>query len=195
LDVIGTGAPKTICGSGLIDAVAELLNLGIIDSTGRFVPIGRLEGKLPPTILERIIRDKTGPAFVLARNRDNGGQTVILTQQDIREVQLAKGAIRAGITILLRKMGIDESQVERIFLAGAFGNYIRPESALRIGLLPQVSLERIHFVGNAAAAGAEMILLNSDYRTLAGTLARKIKYIEIANEPDFQTIFADSMRF
>ncbi len=195
LDVIGAGPARTICGSGLIDAVAELLNLGVIDATGRFVPAGRLEGKLSPAILARVIKDKTGPAFVLAWNRENGGQTVILTQGDIREVQLAKGAVRAGITILLRKMGIDESQVERIFLAGAFGNYIRPESAVRIGLLPPVPLERIHFVGNAAVAGAEMILLDSDYRALAGALTRKIEYVEIANEPDFQTIFADSMGF
>ena len=118
-----------------------------------------------------------------------------MTQQDIREVQLAKGAIRAGITILFRKMGIEESQLEQVFLAGAFGNYIRPESAVRIGLLPPVPLERIHFVGNAAVSGAEMILLNSDYRTLAGKLARKIKYVEIANEPDFQTVFSKSMGF
>jgi len=195
LDVIGAGPARTICGSGLIDTVAELLNLGIIDATGRFVPASRLEGKLPPAILARMIRDKTGPAFCLAWNRKNGGQTVILTQGDIREVQLAKGAIRAGIIILLRKMGIDESQIEQVFLAGAFGNYIRPESAVRLGLLPQIPLERIHFVGNAAASGAEMVLLDSDYRVLARDLARKIEYVEIAHEPNFQTIFADSMGF
>ena len=195
LDVIGGGSARTICGSGLIDAVAELLNLGVLDATGRFVQESRLEGKLPPAILERIIRDKAGPAFCLAWNREKGGQAVVLTQQDIREVQLAKGAIRAGITILLRKMGIEESQLEQVFLAGAFGNYIRPESAVRIGLLPPVPLERIHFVGNAAVSGAEMILLNSDYRTLAGKLARKIRYVEIANEPDFQNVFASSMGF
>lgn len=195
LDVIGAGPARTICGSGLIDAVAELLNLGVINATGRFVPTGRLEGKLPPAILTRVIRDKTGPAFVLAWNRENGGQPVVLTQQDIREVQLAKGAIRAGITILLRKMGIEESQLEQVFLAGAFGNYIRPESAVRLGLLPQIPLERIYFVGNAAASGAEMVLLDSDYRELASTLARKIEYIEIAHEPDFQSIFANCMSF
>jgi len=194
-DIIDGAPARTICGSGLIDTVAELLNLGIIDATGRFIQESRLKGKLPPAILERVVKDKTGLAFCLDWNRENGGQPVVLTQQDIREVQLAKGAIRAGIVILLRKMGIDESQVEQVFLAGAFGNYIRPESAVRIGLLPQIPLERIRFAGNAAVSGAEMVLLDSDYRDLAGKLARKIEYIEIANEPDFQAVFADSMGF
>jgi uncharacterized 2Fe-2S/4Fe-4S cluster protein (DUF4445 family) len=118
-----------------------------------------------------------------------------LTQQDIRQVQLAKAAIRAGIKLLQKKIGLEDDDVKQVLLAGAFGNYIRRESALRIGLLPNLPLERIHFIGNAAASGAQMLLLSRKCRTQAKKLARKIEYVEIAHQPDFQAIFADSMTF
>jgi len=118
-----------------------------------------------------------------------------LTQQDIREVQLAKAAIRAGIKLLQKKFGLVDDDIKQILLAGAFGNYIRRESALRIGLLPAIAAERIHFVGNAASSGAQIILLSSRARQKAKELARKIEYVEIAHEPDFQAVFADSMSF
>jgi uncharacterized 2Fe-2S/4Fe-4S cluster protein (DUF4445 family) len=204
LDVIGGGLPHSICGSGLIDAVAVLLNLGIIDSTGRFTKPQKLKGKLATPILSRIIEHNRQPAFCLSRAANVNGREVILTQQDIRQVQLAKAAIRTGIKLLQKKIGIEENgvhstpyvtDIKQVLLAGAFGNYIRRESALRIGLLPGVPLESIHFVGNAAASGAEMILLSSSLRAEAKRLARKIKYVEIAKDPDFQTVFADSMLF
>jgi len=195
LDVIGGSMPRTICGSGLIDAVAILLDLGVIDSTGRFTESKKLQGKLAPAILSRIIKHNREPAFCLYSGESKKEQEVILTQQDIRQVQLAKAAIRAGIKLLQKKIGITDSDIKLVLLAGAFGNYIRRESALRIGLLPNVPLERIRFVGNAAASGAQMILLNSALRAQAKKLARKIKYVEIANEPDFQNIFTDSMSF
>ena len=113
----------------------------------------------------------------------------------IREVQLAKAAIRAGIKLLQKKFGIEDDAIKQVLLAGAFGNYIRRESALRIGLLPGIPLERIKFVGNAAASGAEMLLLSRKCRTQAEKLARKIEYVEIAHEPDFQEVFAESMTF
>jgi uncharacterized 2Fe-2S/4Fe-4S cluster protein (DUF4445 family) len=161
-----------------------LLDLGIIDPTGRFAN----PGKLPPEILSRIIQQGGQPAFRLA-------DKVILTQKDIREVQLAKAAIRAGIKLLQKKISIGDDDIRQVLLAGAFGNYIRRESALRIGLLPNLPLERIHFIGNAAASGAQMLLLSRKCRTQAKELARKIEYVEIAHEPDFQSVFADSMTF
>jgi len=115
------------------------------------------------------------------------------TQRDIREVQLAKAAIRAGSRILLNKLGLQDLDIGSVLLAGAFGNYIRPSSAVRIGLLPNVPLDRIHFVGNAAASGAQMLLLCDECREKAARLARKIQYIEIAHEKDFTDIFADAM--
>ncbi|KPJ66434.1 MAG: hypothetical protein AMJ43_08130 [Coxiella sp. DG_40] len=188
LDVIGDCPPRSICGSGLLDAVAVLLDLGILDNTGRFIEPGKLPADLPPPIRSRITEHNNQPAFVL-------DERLILTQQDIRQLQLAKAAIRAGIRLLLKKLSLLDSDINLIFLAGAFGNYIRRESALRIGLLPDIPPERIHFVGNAAASGAQLILLSTQARKKARELTRKIQYIEIAHQPDFQDVFADSMSF
>ncbi len=188
LDVIGNCPPRSICGSGLIDAVAVLLDLGIIDQSGRFVKPENLKDHLSAKILSRMIEQNSQPAFRLA-------DKVVLTQKDIREVQLAKAAIRAGMKLLQKKIGIEDDDIKHILLAGAFGNYIRRESALRIGLLPDVPAERIVFVGNAAASGAQIILLSSQFRTQARKLARRIKYVEIAHEKEFESVFTDSMSF
>jgi uncharacterized 2Fe-2S/4Fe-4S cluster protein (DUF4445 family) len=190
LDVIGNCPAHSICGSGLIDAVAVLLNLGIVDATGRFVEGATLKDKLPSAIFSRIIEQDGQPAFVL-----DDSQNVILTQADIRQVQLAKAAIRAGTIFLERKLGIADGDIEQVFLAGAFGNYIRAESALRLKLLPDVPTDRIRFVGNAASSGAQMILLSRQCREKAKQLARKIEYVEIAHQPAFQDVFTDCMSF
>ena len=195
LDVIGGGRPRSICGSGLIDAVAVLLELGIVDKTGRFVKVGKLSEKLPAKILSRIGEQAGQPAFCLFETANTKQNKLLLTQKDIREVQLAKGAIRAGIKLLQKKIGLEDSDIKHIFLAGAFGNYIRKESAIRIGLLPDIPAERIVFIGNAAASGAQMLLPCSRARALAKDLARKIEYIEIANERDFTTVYTDSISF
>jgi uncharacterized 2Fe-2S/4Fe-4S cluster protein (DUF4445 family) len=197
IDVIGGGRPVSICGSGLIDAVAIMLDLGVIDFTGRF----KLKTSLPSAIAKRICKIKhknshpkaDGEVFTLSYK----GHTpaVYLTQQDIREVQLAKSAIRAGIHLLQHHLKIADADIKQVFLAGAFGNYIRRQSALRIGLLPDVPVERIHSVGNAASSGAQLILVSTRYRAIAAELARKIEYVEIANDPLFQSTFADSMLF
>jgi len=192
LDVIGNVPARSICGSGLIDAVAVMLDLGVIDRTGRFAEPKSLGDKLSPAILARFFEQDGQPAFRLGPDT---GQQVFLSQKDIRQMQLAKGAIRAGVKLLQQKIGIEDSDIKQILLAGAFGNYIRKQSALRIGLLPAVEAERIRFVGNAAAAGAQMILLSRRCRDQARELARKIEYVEIAHEPDFQMVFADSMLF
>jgi len=193
LDVIGNYPACSICGSGLIDAVAILLDLGVIDQTGRFVEPAKLKGKTPPAIFSRIREEQGEPAFILAENADV--DTVFLTQKDIRQMQLAKAAIRAGIRLLQKRIGLEDCDIEHILLAGAFGNYIRKESALRIGLLPTVPAEKIRFVGNAAASGAWMILLSRHCREMARELAHKIEYIEIAHEPEFQDVYVDSMLF
>jgi uncharacterized 2Fe-2S/4Fe-4S cluster protein (DUF4445 family) len=195
LDVIGDVPARSICGSGLIDAVAVLLNLGVIDPSGRFRTRQELQDSLAPAILERTAECQGQPALVLASAQKAGGHGVFLTQQDIRQVQLAKAAIRAGTKLLQKKLNLADSDIKQIFLAGAFGNYIRKESALRIGLLPDVPPECIHFVGNAAASGAQMILTSSRFRELARDLAHKIQYVEIAHEKEFADVFAQSMAF
>jgi len=193
LEVIGNCPARSICGSGLIDAVAVMLELGIIDLTGRFVKPENLKGKISPAIFSRIGEQQGEPAFVLSDSGTNG--KIFLRQKDIRETQLAKAAIRAGIKLLQNRIGLKDDDIERILLAGAFGNYIRKESALRIGLLPDVPLERIVFVGNAASSGARMALVSQHYRDKARELAGKIEYVEIAHEPEFQDVFADSILF
>jgi len=196
LDIIGAeggASARSICGSGLIDAVAVMLDAGLIEATGRMVK--QVSGKVPDDIADRVIEHDGQGAFVLARNANNGCGAVILTQKDIRETQLAKAAIRAGIKLLQKKMGIADDDIEQVLLAGAFGNYIKRESARRIGLLCDVDLEKIHFVGNAASVGAQMVLVSSECRSLVAELVKKIEYVEIANESDFQGVFADSLMF
>lgn len=185
--VIGDSPAKSICGSGLIDAVAVLAELGIIDPSGRIVKPRNLSEK----ISKRIVEEDGQPAVLLAKSK----RDILLTQKDIRQLQLAKAAIRAGIMILQNKMGIKDNQLEQVFLAGAFGNYIRKKNALRIGLLPKLSLQHIHFIGNAACSGAEMMLLSSKERTYASELAKRIEHIETAKEKDFEQIFTNQMGF
>lgn len=198
LDIIGAergAAARSICGSGLIDAVAVMLDAGMIEATGKLVKKEQVSSKVPDDIADRIIEQDGQPGFVLARNTNNNCRPVILTQEDIRETQLAKAAIGAGIKLLQKKMGVADGDIEQVLLAGAFGNYIKRESAKRIGLLCDVDIEKIHFVGNAASVGAQMVLVSSECRSLVVELVKKIEYVEIANEPDFQAVFADSLMF
>ncbi len=192
LDVIGNAPPRSICGSGLIDAVAVLLDLGVVDATGRFAGAEGLRN-LPAPIASRLCKSDGQPAFYLSNNGQAGQSGVILTQRDIREVQLAKAAILAGIRILMNKLSLADSDIDRVLLAGAFGNYIRPASAVRIGLLPNVPLDRIQSVGNAAATGAQMLLISEECRERAARLAKKIQYVEIAHEKGFSDYFAEAM--
>ena len=193
-NVIGGGPAQAICGSGLIDAAALLLELGIIDKSGRLLEPNSPRGSLFESLASRIIEHNGQPAFVLCDDKETA-RRIVLTQEDIRQTQLAKAAVRAGIRLLQRKIGVEDDDIKAVLLAGAFGNYIRPQSALRIGLLPNVPAERIHFVGNAACSGAQLILLSRKARALAGKLAKKIEYIEIANEKDFTEVFAEAMSF
>ena len=194
VDVIGGGCARTICGSGLIDAMAVLLDLGIVDSTGRLLARAEVQARLAPAMLDRIVERNGQPAFVLAGS-EKDGNAVALTQRDIRETQLAKAAVRAGIVLLQKKLQIRDEDLQQVLLAGAFGNYIRRESAIRMGLLPNVPLDKVHFIGNAAASGASMILLSGECRKLASEIAARVRYVEIAHEPEFQTIFAEAMMF
>jgi len=175
--------------------VAVLLELGVVDGTGRFVEREKFAEQLAPAILSRILEHNGQPAFRLSAAERANGKPVLLTQRDVRETQLAKAAIRAGIKLLQQKIGLDDRDIERVLLAGAFGNYIRPQNALRIGLLPAVGPERIHFVGNAASSGAEMILVSRNCRDQARELARRIEYVEIAHQPSFHDVFTDSLLF
>ena len=197
LSVIGNVAPAGICGSGLIDAIAELVKVRVIDETGRILEPSELSDDVPKAVRERVVEGETGWAFVLAKAEEaQRDEDILLTQRDIREAQLGKAAIKAGIMTLLKEYGKDLTDIHRLYLAGAFGNYIRPESACRIGLLPEAfPLERIQFVGNAASTGAKEALLSGEARQHAEELGRKATYVELAGRADFQMVFSEAMMF
>ncbi|HUT36425.1 MAG TPA: ASKHA domain-containing protein [Planctomycetota bacterium] len=194
--VVGDAPPRGLCGSALIDALAELLRAGILEPSGRLRGPGDLPRRLPKAIRRRVVPGERGNDFVLADRAETSlGEPILLTQADIRQVQLAKGAIRAGIEVLKKHLGVDDAGIDAILLAGGFGNFIRRRNALRIGLLPPVEHERIHFIGNAALVGAKMVLACTDYRAQAEAVSREVEYLELGGLPEFQAHFAEAMLF
>ena len=192
--VIGSARAIGICGSGLIDACAKMAGAGVIDGMGRLGPPGR--ERLPSALAARLRTADSGVEFVLVWDADAGkNEDVTLTQGDIRQLQLAKSAIYSGIVLLQRVMGIDDADLAELMLCGGFGNYINTESAVAIRLLPDVDLDRITYVGNAAHLGAQMALLSERERLRAEELAQSIEHVALAARPDFQDIFIDGMSF
>ena len=193
---IGESAPRGVCGSGLVDLVAEMLRAGLIDATGMMQPVEALAAAGQPALAERVAQNGRQRSFTLATAEEGaGGRPVVVSQRDVRELQLAKGAIRAGIEILLRELSVTSEDVRVIYLAGAFGNYIKPESALAIGLMPRFPNARIVPVGNAAGSGARMALLSRDVLAEAFRLVGEVDYLELSGRPDFQDRFAEAMVF
>jgi uncharacterized 2Fe-2S/4Fe-4S cluster protein (DUF4445 family) len=190
--VIGDTEPRGLCGSALVDAVAALLSLGLIDSTGMLALPDPRPATLTDALARRLVEGSNG--FVLAYGAD-GGASVTLTQQDIRELQLASGAIRAGIEALLHKAGLTVRGLDAILLAGGFGNYIRRENALRIGLLPPLHYQAIRFVGNASLTGAKRALLSQTEFARAQALRSRTVHVELASEPHFTDLFMEYMFF
>ncbi len=187
--------PRGICGSGLLDGVAEMYKTGIVDASGRIRSREELKS-LPTSLRDRIIEHNGERCFVLVRGEESGTRKdIYITQRDIRELQLAKAAIRAGIEILLGRRGIEARDLDGVFLAGAFGNYIRRESALIIGLLPSLPLDKIHLVGNAAGRGAMMSLLSPRLLKEAEKIASCAQYIELSALPEFANYFMEAMGF
>ncbi len=191
--VIGNVDPRGVCGTGLVDVVAELRSAGIVDETGRIIAPEQFHG--PEWLKKRILPNDKNYDFALVNGQDGVRQMIKIKQQDIRELQLAKGAMAAGIEILIKELGIGLDQIEQVLIAGAFGSYLNKYNALKIGLLPAISPDKIHFVGNAASLGAKKFLLSQRARTEAETIIKTTKYIELAGRQDFQEIFAEKMFF
>ena len=194
--VIGDTAARGLCGSALVDAVAELLRLGLVDSTGLLAVPDPRPPALSDALAARVVPSPSGngSAFVLAYD-GGGAPAVLLTQQDIRELQLASGAIRAGIETLLRRAGLAARDLDAILLAGAFGNYIRRENALRIGLLPPLHYLSVRFIGNASLTGAKRALLSKAELARAHALRARATHVELAAEPTFSDCFMEHMLF
>lgn len=192
--VIGQTEAKGLCGSGLIDVMAELLKVGLIDSTGRLLTREEAEEVVGPVLAGRLREEADGNYFVLTEK--GGVPQVSLTQGDIRQVQLAKSAILAGIRILTKEMGIEMQDIQRIYLAGSFGNVLNKVNARAVGLIPPaVSEEKVQYAGNSAHVGAQLNLLRFDTEHLARKIVRKIKYIELSDRMDFTEEFTEAMFF
>ncbi|WP_143753444.1 ASKHA domain-containing protein [Dethiobacter alkaliphilus] len=189
--VIDNVSPLGICGSALLDTVAGLLEAGLITKRGKFVEPDKVTNPTGQKLKERLIEHDGSWAFLVAQDPD--GKRIMVTQKDIRELQLAKGAMAAGIRILMNNSGIGYDEIDEVLLAGAFGNYLNPRSACIIGLIPGELEDRVTMVGNAAGAGAKLALISSEEYHRAAQLAKKVKFIELGSNPGFARIFANSM--
>ena len=197
LQVIGDVPPIGLCGSGLLDAVAQLRLCGLMLPSGRFVTASDAKELVTSDLARRIITDDEGRrAFVLAwAEESGGGKSIVLTQRDVRELQFAKGSIAGGIDVVMQELGVESEHLVEIFLAGSFGSYINPQSARIIGLVPPVPVERIKAVGNAAGEGAKIALLSFRERQVARSLPEIVEYHELSGRGDFNDSFLAVLQF
>jgi uncharacterized 2Fe-2S/4Fe-4S cluster protein (DUF4445 family) len=194
--VIGDVPPLGLCGSGLVDAVAQLRLAGLLRPSGQLLSsVEAAEAGLE--LARRLVLGADGVlAFVLAWPQETGhGRPIVLTQRDIRELQFAKGAIASGIEVMLRELGVTAGELAEIYLAGSFGSYINPQSARIIGLVPPVPVERIVAVGNAAGEGAKIALLSFREREVARAIPRQVEYHELSGRTDFNDAFVSVLQF
>jgi len=184
-ETIGGIPPKGICGSGILDAVAEMLRVGIV------LPSGRMDTSIQ---CQRLRQGAEWPEFVLVWAENTAlEEDIVLTQKDIREVQMGKAAFRVGAQILMQQKGV--KQVEKVVLAGAFGSYLNPKSAVAIGMVPLDNPEKVISVGNAAGRGACLVLLSKSKRAEAANMAGRVNYLELTLQPDFNTAFVNEIAF
>jgi uncharacterized 2Fe-2S/4Fe-4S cluster protein (DUF4445 family) len=183
---IGNQPAVGICGSGILDAVAQLLTAGAIDSSGNF------RSSHP---LVRSSQDRSRECLLVPAAQTGHGRDMIVTRKDINEIQLAKGAIRAGIEILLLEAEIVASEIDEFIIAGAFGTYLDLDSAIRVGMFPNLPHHCFQQVGNAAGAGARLMLAFPKHRRLAERLARQVNYVELTTHPKFTDMFIQQIMF
>ncbi|HWD95201.1 MAG TPA: ASKHA domain-containing protein [Acidimicrobiales bacterium] len=196
LGVIGDIEPEGLCGSGLVDVVAELVQLKIIDSSGRYVTNEEI-ASIAPGIADRLCDLAGQRVFVLHWKSDVGDveQSIFLSQRDVRELQFAKAAIATGWRLLLDEAGVKEEELQQVLLAGSFGSYLSPASAVRLGLVPKLPLLRIVSAGNVAGEGAKMALLSLRERSGAMALLEEVEYVELSDRSDFNDAFVDQLAF
>ena len=185
-----------ICGSGLVDTCACLVQLGLLDNSGRFVTPEQA-AIAAPKVAHRLVEREGERVFVLTWGGKEGdlNDCVFLTQRDVRELQFAKAAIATGWALLLEEFGVQESEVQQVLLAGSFGSYLSPASAVKIGLVPKLPVMRIVSAGNVAGEGAKMVLLSAQERNGAMALLDEIDYIELSDRADFNDKFVERLSF
>ena len=197
LEVIGGVDPVGVCGSGLVDAVAELVRVGLLDASGRFATDEEAVA-LAPGLAPRLVTLEDGHrAFVLHWRGAPGdaGDAVYLSQRDVRELQFAKAAIATGWRLLVEELGVDPADIQQVLLAGSFGSYLSPASAVRIGLVPKLPLPRIVSAGNVAGEGAKMTLLSLPERHAATAMLDEVEYVELSDRDDFNDRFVGELAF
>jgi len=194
-DTIGGEPARGICGSGIVDAVAQMLKAGIVEATGRMKNAEEAKADLRDGLASRVGELDGKPAFLIASRQEGAMDDIYICQKDVREVQLAKAAIASGIHILMKEMGVRHEDIQKVYLAGGFGNYIDYDHAADIGLIPSQLRSRIVAIGNAAGAGAKMALLSGEYMEMAESIRHRTSYVELSSRLDFQTVFVDYISF
>ncbi len=196
LQVIGDVEPKGLCGSGLVDVVAELAKVGLLDHSGRLIT-DEAAAELVPGLVDRLTKIGEERVFVLHRPTPEADVTecVYLSQRDVRELQFAKAAIATGWTLLLEQLELEHGDIQQVLLAGSFGSYLSPASAIRIGLVPKLPVLRIVSAGNVAGEGAKMVLLSLRERAGAEALLKEVEYVELSDRADFNDKFVDQLAF
>lgn len=185
-----------ICGSGLVDACAVLVQVGLLDHSGRFVT-AEIASEVSPLLAPRLLEREGERVFVLTWGANVGdpSDAVFLTQRDVRELQFAKAAIATGWALLLEEFDVEERDIQQVLLAGSFGSYLSPASAIKIGLVPKLSVLRIVSAGNVAGEGAKMVLLSAQERHGASALLEEIDYVELSDRADFNDKFVTRLSF
>ena len=184
-----------MCGSGLVDAVAQLVSVGLIDHSGRFVPDEEAAGGSIPVLAKRLVKVGEERVFVLPGAASDPANSVYLSQRDVRELQFAKASIATGWHILLERARRHRGDVTQVLLAGSFGSYLSPSSAVRIGLVPRLALPRIVSAGNVAGEGAKMAALSLRERAAADAILDEVEYVELSGRADFNDVFIDQLAF
>jgi uncharacterized 2Fe-2S/4Fe-4S cluster protein (DUF4445 family) len=183
LQTIDNVSPIGICGSGILDAIACMHQIGALDHRGSLLPNH-------PSVRNS---DHNKEFLLVDHSKSGNGQDIVISRQDVNEIQLAKGAIQTGIDVLLETAGVTAEEIEEFIIAGAFGTYINVPSAIEIGMFPSLPLDRFHQVGNAAGAGARQMLLSQKQRSLAEEIAKRVSYIELSTYPNFTSLFSKSL--
>jgi len=193
LQVIGDVEPQGMCGSGLVDAVAELAKIGVLDQSGRFVTQEVMDKEFPKLSSRLINLETNEKAFLL--HGDKNDPLVYLTQRDVRELQFAKASIATGWRLLMEQLKLNDEDIQQVLLAGSFGSYLSPASAIQIGLVPKIPVMRIVSAGNVAGEGAKMVLLSQPERNGATALLNEVEYVELSDRADFNDNFVVQLSF
>jgi uncharacterized 2Fe-2S/4Fe-4S cluster protein (DUF4445 family) len=196
LKVIGDAPPAGLCGSGLVDAVAELIRLGLLDRSGRLIP-EQDAAAIAPGLAPRLTQLGAERVFVLHWLGEPGdaAHSIYLSQRDVRELQFAKAAIATGWNILLEEAGLQPRDIQQVLLAGSFGSYLSPGNAIRLGLVPRLPVARVVSAGNVAGEGAKMALLSMRERAGALALLEEVRYVELSDRADFNDRFVEQLQF